>query len=518
MSENLLTELVQQNHTDREILEAFRAARLPEKLINQLYELLGHMDYPLAVRSSGLLEDSLDQPFAGVYETYMVPNVAASREERLRDLIVAIKLVYASAFTNAAKSYLGATAPVPETEKMAVAIQQLVGRKHSQSQRFYPSFSGVARSHNYYPFGDNMKAEDGVAYLALGFGKTVVEGGRALRFCPRYPTALPQFSTVDDIRDNSQKNFYALDLQPERTNPLDPFLLDHLDISAAETDGTLGAIASVYSPENDRITDGISRPGIRLVTFASILKRRAFPLPEILSTLLTFGERGMSAPVEIEFAVNLPKSLDDDAEFACLQMRPLVVMHESIDVQKKERAHPERILCTSPRALGNGRIDNLCDIVLIDPEQFDRKNSRTTADDIGELNALLHEQNRPYLLLGPGRWGSADPYLGIPVKWAQISAARVVVETGMHDITVTPSEGSHFFHNMTSSHVGYLTVNPHINEGKIDWRWLRKQPIKRKLNNGLQWIQLPPDQPLNVLIDGRSAHAAIFKSASSNST
>ena len=512
MTENLLTEFVQFNRPDQEIIDAFRKAQLPETLVRGLYELLGRMHYPLAIRSSSMLEDSLDQPFAGVYETYMLSNVAVGREERLRDLIIAVKLVYASAFTSNAKSYIGAAAPVPETEKMAVIVQELEGKQRMDGHRYYPSFSGVARSYNYYPFGEKMKAEDGVAYLALGLGKTVVEGGRALRFCPRYPRALPQFSSVDDIRDNSQKYFYALDLNPDSVDPYTPFKLDRLDIIKAEEDGTLGPVASVYSPEDDRITDGISRHGIRLVTFAPILKQRHFPLPDILSSLLAFGERGMSSPVEIEFAVNLPEHLDDPAEFACLQMRPLVVVHESVDVLEEERKHPKSVICSSPRALGNGEITGIHDIVCVDPDFFDRKNSSQTATQVGELNDLLKNQSRPYLLIGPGRWGSSDPWLGIPVRWGQISGVRVVIETGMPDVPVTPSEGSHFFHNMTSFRVGYLTVNPHIKQGSIDWKWIRKQSVMERRDNGLRWIHLP-DRPLFVMIDGRSSHGAVFRSA-----
>lgn len=510
MSENLLTELVQRNLDDRETIDAFRRARLPEALIHHLYELLGPMEYPLAVRSSSMLEDSLEQPFAGVYETYMLSNLAPSREERLRDLIIAIKLVYASAFTSSAKLYLGASAPIPETEKMAVIIQQLVGRRWKRGPRFYPSFSGVARSYNYYPFGEKMTPEDGVAYLALGLGKTVVEGGRALRFCPRHPKALPQFSSVDDIRNNSQKMFYTLHLNPDSVDPFTPFELTQLDIREAEADGTLAPVASVYSPQDDRITPGISRPGVRLVTFAPVLRNRSFPMPEILSSLLAFGERGMSSPVEIEFAVNLPEKLDEPAEFACLQMRPLVVMRESVDVAAYEREHPNSVICTSSRALGNGTIKNICDIVCIDPDEFDRKQSRETAIDVGDLNAALRKAKRPYLLIGPGRWGSSDPWLGIPVNWGQISGVRVVVETGMPDINLTPSEGSHFFHNMTSFQVGYLTLNPHQKQGWINWDWIRQLPAKQKLANGLRWIQMDHD-PLLVMIDGQSSHGAIFK-------
>ncbi len=511
MSANLLTDVVQRKLDDRDLVRAFRDAKLPAALVKKLDELLGLMDYPLAVRSSSLLEDSLDQPFAGVYETYMLPNTATNRRDRLRDLVTAVKLVYASAFTQQAKTYIGAAAPVPETEKMGVIIQQLVGRQWNKGERFYPSFSGVAKSYNYYPFGEKMRAEDGVAYLALGLGETIVEGGNALRFCPKYPKALPQFSSVNDVLENSQKKYCALELNPDSVDPFSPFELATLDVHEAEADGSLAPIASVYSPQDDRITDGISRPGTRIVTFAAMLKRRSFPLPEIISELLSCGERGMSAPVEIEFAVNLPKRLDEPAEFACLQMRPLVVMHEAVDIEAAQHEVSNTIVCSSPHALGNGLIEGLHDLVYIDPEQFDRSHSRATAEAVGELDSQLRAAQRPYVIIGPGRWGSSDPWLGIPVNWSQIAGARVIIETAMSDIVVAPSEGSHFFHNMTSFRVGYFSVNPHLGDGgEINWQWIRKLPVERKAENGLHWVRLA-DRPIVVMIDGRSSRGIMYR-------
>lgn len=508
MAENDLYSIALDQETpDERLRRRFLAAELPRELVEDLRALVQFFAGPLAVRSSSLLEDSHLQPFAGVYETLMLPNTGGGVEERTRELCRAVKLVYASTFAARARSFIRATPFLLEEEKMAVVIQRLFGRWHGS--RFYPTFAGVARSHNYYPHGP-VRPEDGVATIGLGLGKLVVEGAGGLRFCPRYPRHLPDFSSVEDILENAQRSFYALDLQTstefaEEVGAPQP---TRYDIAQADQDGVLPLVGSVYSPQDGRISDGVARPGVRLVTFASILKHDRFPLPALIDELLQIGSWGMGGPVEIEFAGDMEGGPDAPRRLAFLQMRPMVVAHERVQIDF-DRLPPDALLCSCDRALGNGRNQSIRDVLLVDPADFDRARSRETAAAIGELNAHLQEEGRPYLLIGPGRWGSSDPWLGIPVEWSQIAGARVVLETGFEGLHVQPSEGSHFFNNMTSFSVGYFTVNPHLGEGTLDLDWLRARPAAAERPNGVRLIRL--DEPLTILIDGRSAHGAIVK-------
>lgn len=361
---------------------------------------------------------------------------------------------------------------------MAVIIQKMVGQEHNG--KFYPDFSGVARSHNFYPTSP-MKSEDGIVSVALGLGQIVVEGGRAFRFCPKYPKHILQLSTPRDFIENSQKRFYALDMDCTDQENLvrSEGHLKSYSLDVAEEDGTLQRIGSVYSPENDAIYDGLSRPGIRLVTFSPVLKMNLFPLSEIVDLILKLGTDGMSMPVEIEFAVNLGSSDGVPKEFVILQIRPMVLNRELEELEIRD-VRKEQILCKSSTVLGVGRIEEIYDIVSIDIDSYDRAESRETAQVVTRLNNKLVAEDRPYLLIGVGRWGSADPWLGIPVTWDQIAGARVIVESGFRDFTVTPSQGAHFFQNITSAMVGYFTVNPDKEDGFIDWEWLRNQRIHEK--------------------------------------
>lgn len=511
LSENSLTELALGETADDIINEAFQRATLPAGLVEDLRGLLELMDYPLAVRSSSMLEDSLEQPFAGIYETFMLSNNSPDFKTRVDDLCAAVKMVYASTFSTGAKAYMRSMPHQPDIDHMAVIIQKLVGRPQGNGARFYPHISGVARSYNYYPFGQ-MKAEDGVAYIALGMGRTVVEGRKALRFCPRYPGQLPQFSQVDDILENSQKDFYALSMVPKACVKrwIAQHDLEHNQISIADEDGTLSQVSSVYIPEDNIITEGTARSGVRVITFASILKHGTFPLTSIINRLLELGYHGMSSSVEIEFAINLASIVDGSpSEFACLQMRPLVVMNESVDLDRIE-VQPQDLLCNSPRALGNGRVEDIYDVIYVLPDEFDASQSLKTAFDVGQYNEYIRRLDRPYILIGPGRWGSADPWLGIPVQWGQISGARVIVEAGMPQRPVSPSEGSHFFQNLTSFRVGYLMINQELGEEHMDWDWLRVQgEIVKEGANGLRWLRLA--QPLITLIDGKTNRGVIVK-------
>ncbi len=509
LEDNDLRDFAIQSADDSEIEERFVAAEFPLDVQRELRAYLELVRYPLAVRSSSLLEDSQYQPLAGVYETYMLPNNHQDLEVRLRQLVTAIKRVFASTFLTYAKNYFKVTPYRLEEEKMAVIIQRIVGS--AREERFYPNFAGVARSYNFYPTPP-LTAEDGIVAVALGLGRTVVDGERAQTFCPRFPQHLIHYSAVKDMLANSQREFVALELPPatvpialgeEPPGPVEK----HYPLQVAERDGTLSVVASTYSPENDAVYDGTSRPGVRLVSFAPVLKQHIFPLPEVLTRLLDLGVWGMNTQVEIEFAVELSARRGSPKEFGFLQMRPLAMSRELQELEVDDE-EAQRVLCRSSSVLGNGKLANLRDLVVVDYQRFDRAKSREVAVEVAKINAELVAQGIPYILIGLGRWGSADPWLGIPVTWEQISGARVIVESGLKDIKVTPSQGSHFFQNLTSFRVGYFTVNPGSGDGMIDWDWLGAQPAVREA----QYVRhLHFDDPLVVKINGKRQRGVILK-------
>jgi hypothetical protein len=506
LDENNVRRFALHCENDKELFERFRSARLPEETRTRLSEYLELVHYPLAVRSSSLLEDSRYQPFAGIYRTDMLPNSHKDPAVRLEELTAAIKRVYASTYSQVSKGYIKATSYRLEEEKMAIIIQRLVGTRHEN--RFYPDFSGVVRSHNFYPTSP-MVASDGIASVALGLGKPVVEGELAVRFCPRYPRHVIQFSDTASTLKYSQKWFYALEMEdPEDDSDHSrelPLVKHGLEV--AEHDGTLAAVGSTYSAENDAIYDGISRDGMRLVTFAPILKSNLIPLPEILRLIMDLGRLGMNTPVEIEFAVNYPGDAKAVREFAFLQIRPLVASRESDELDVN--GYPsEQIVCRSDQVLGNGQISDIRDIVMVDIDRFDRARSAEVAIEVGQFNARLMADQVPYLLIGVGRWGSADPWLGIPVSWDQIAGARVILETGFKDIKVEPSQGSHFFQNITSFQIGYFTVNANVPGESLDWKWLKSQPIVEN-KDFTSHIRLK--QPLVVRMNGHSHRGVILK-------
>ena len=492
---------------DEELLNRFRAGGFQAEIREALAAFLERATYPLAVRSSSLLEDSQYQPFAGIYETWMLPNNDPSLEVRLAQLLEAVRRVYASTFSQRSKTYVSASPYRLEEEKMAVIIQKVVGARHGD--RFYPAVAGVARSHNFYPIGP-MQAGDGIAAVALGLGETVVDGETCFRFCPRYPQHLVQFSSVHDILQNSQRSFYALRLSEAGIGDArHRFELQHYDLEAAEEDGTLAAVGSTYSPENDAIYDGISRQGVRLVSFAPILKHGVFPLPELLSLLLEIGTGATSAPVEIEFAVNLSPPPGSPKEFGFLQLRPLALSRELTDLDLG-RVDRRGLICQSPSVLGHGKVDELRDVVVVDYHRFERGRSPDVAREVALINAELAAENVQYLLIGVGRWGSTEPFLGIPVTWEQIANARVIVEAGFKDFRVAPSQGTHFFQNLTASSVGYFTVNPEVDEGFVDWEWLAAQPAVR----ALPFVRhLRFDQPIVIKMNGKNHEGVILKPA-----
>jgi len=522
--------------TDQEILGRFVAAKhFPADAKARLAEFLELVREPLAVRSSSLLEDSQFHPFAGVYQTYMIPNRG---ERRLEELLTTIKRVYASTFYRAARDYIRQTSLRAEDEKMGVIIQKVVGAGHGT--RFYPEISGVARSHNFYPTGP-QKPEDGIAALALGLGRTVVEGGATVRFCPQYPELVP-------VEDFTQTRFYALNLAqsrgaaaasaasragedsameqsgglkpaaPQERSADDPTAAEsaaaprvlgiddeHVqsyELRVAEADGTLRWVASTYSAENDALYDGVSREGTRVVTFAPVLRQKDLPLAAALDALCRLGASGIGAPVEIEFAVDVKAR-----KMGVLQMRPLVINRE-MEALDLDSIATETILCRSTQVLGHGVIRDLRDIVVVAAGTFDRSRSQHVAREIGALNARLVEEHRDYLLIGPGRWGSNDPLLGIPVKWEQISGARAIVESGFRDMSVDPSQGSHFFQNLTAFQVGYFSVNPRLRNSFVDWDWLASQ---RAVHESPLVRHIRLEQGVTVTMNGRDRRGVIVK-------
>jgi CheY-like chemotaxis protein len=502
IAENGLLDFAMSDRQDDEIERRFITASLPESVIEDLRVFLQQVEYPLAVRSSSLLEDSQYQPFAGVYETFMVSNQHPDPEIRLGQIMEAIKRVYASVFNRHAKAYVQATTFRLEEEKMAVVLQRVVGTIHGQ--KFYPEFAGVVRSRNFYPAAP-MKQEDGIAAVALGLGRTVVEGGKCVRFCPRYPRHMLQFSSVEEILSNTQTGFWALEL--DGAHPSNKLREVQFPLADAERDETLRCAGSTFSADNHAVYDGTGRAGTRVVTFAPILKHGLFPLAAILAELCAIGEKALGRPVEIEFAVRMQRNQEDSAEFGVLQMRPLVLSREVEDVALDDVPTGETV-CQSNRVLGNGRTRGLQDAIVVDFHRFDRGRSQEVAQAVAYFNSRMVERRAAYLLIGVGRWGSNDPWLGIPVTWDQIAGARAIVEAGFRDFRVMPSQGSHFFQNLTSFQIGYFTVNPDAGDGFIDWEWLAAQPAdeERDCVRHLHFAD-----PLDVVMNGKEGRGVIYK-------
>jgi CheY-like chemotaxis protein len=459
---------------DEEILHEFLAApSFPADVAAELAAFLDLCREPLAVRSSSLLEDSQFHPFAGVYQTFMIPNSSHSAAVRLSELVTAIKRVYASTFFHSAREYIKVTSLRAEDEKMAVIVQKMVGARHGE--RFYPEISGVSRSYDFYPVGP-QKPDEGTVSIALGLGKTIVDGGATVRFCPRYPDHLQQFFSPRDAQKNTQREFYALQME-DWAAPVSSIADERVvsyDLARAEEDGTLQLVASTYSVENDALYEGVSRPGARIVTFAPILRSRIILLPKALDDLSALGTWGIGTPVEIEFAVNLSVPNGARRKLGLLQMRPLVLSRETEELAIDE-IPASQLICQSSQVLGHGAIRDLRDIVVVSVDDFDRTKSFEVARDVARINDRLVDEERAFLLVGPGRWGTLDPLLGVPVKWEQICGARAIVEAGFKDMSVDPSQGSHFFQNLTAFQVGYFTVSPRVRNSFVDWEWLAAQ-------------------------------------------
>ena len=498
------------------VLDRCLAARFSGELKQKLRRAVASFVGPLAVRSSSMLEDSQLQPFAGIYATYMLPNNHPDPEERFTQICHAVKAVFASTYSDEARAYIARTPYSIEEEKMAVLIQQVAGQAHGK--RFYPHIAGVALSYNYYPIG-HQRAEDGVAMIALGLGQTVVQGGSGVSFSPSDPSILPQFGSTADYLRHTQRTFAALDLSQASVDFRSREGATRLyDLSDAEADGTLGLSGSVYSPDDDTLIDDLRSRGPRVVTFHNVLKWGALPLAPALAELLSLVREGMGCAVEIEFALDAGDwgragSQDREPTLYILQVRPQAT--PSLEgIVELEGIAAERILCKTHRSLGHGIIDGIRDVVFVKRSNLQATETPAVAAQIGEINARLVAEKCGFLLVGPGRWGSSDPRLGIPVKWSQIAGARVIVETAFEDRTVEPSQGAHFFHNVTSFRIGYLTVAKadRLAEGEvaIDEAWLAAQRVELETS---EVVHVRLERPLRVLLDGRRSRGAIIKPA-----
>jgi hypothetical protein len=493
---------------DEEILKHFLHARLPKKLIADLYAFLGVINTPIAVRSSSLLEDSHYQPFAGIYSTYMVPYNKMSRTQTLSLLTEAIKAVYASVYFQQSKLYMTATKNVIDEEKMAIVLQETCGSQHDN--RFYPSFSGVAKSLNYYPIGSE-RPEDGIANVALGLGKYIVDGGVTLRFSPAYPHNILQTSSLEYALRETQTYFNALDLNNIHFTPQvdDGFNLLKINVQDALKDGTLKYIASTYDVQEQMIYDGIYEGGRKIITFANILQHNVFPLAEILTDVLKIAHNEMGRPIEIEFAVNLDYSENKQHTFYFLQIRPIVDSNENIN-EDIGKIQEEDTIISSNSVLGHGITSDVYDIVYVKPEAFNASKNQLIMYDIEKLNKKMIAENRHYILVGPGRWGSSDPWLGIPVKWPHISNAMLIVESGLSNYRIEPSQGTHFFQNLTSFGVSYFTINPFNKDGSFDIDFLNAQEA---IYESEYVRQVRFDNPVIIKSDGRKNIGVVMKPA-----
>jgi len=475
----------------------FLNARLSEKLIVRLEMLLRQTHKPLAIRSSGLFEDSLMQPFAGIFATYILPNSHENLQIRLHQVSQAIKLVYASVFSKTSRDYINAINYKIEEERMAVVIQEVVGNKYNDV--YYPQISGTAQSYNYYPFG-HMEPEDGFAVCAIGLGIYVVSGEKAYRFCPKFPT-LVNNSPKDQFL-NSQVEFYAVNLKDKAINLIDggeEAGLVRLDIDEAEMHGNLKHTASVYDPENDTISPGLDKAGPRIVNFANILKYNYIPLAETISSVLDIVKEALGSPVEIEFAVDLTKDESRRATFYLLQIKPLIGNTDDYTINVDEVDRSSLLLYTES-GMGNGQIDDITDVIYVDKDIFDKSKTKDIALEIEELNKKMYKENKKYVLIGPGRWGTRDPWIGIPVNWTQISNAKIIVETSLPDFPLDASAGSHFFHNVTSMNVGYFSIQHHSEKCMINWDILQKQKIIEQ-KEYIKHIRF--EKPLIIKMDGK---------------
>lgn len=505
MADNDLYPLALSNASDEEILSAFLKGRLPERVRDDLLALTEVVNRPLAVRSSSILEDSHYQPFAGVYSTYMIPHVQDG--ESMRKLLTdAIKGVYASVFYAESKAYMTATSNVIDQEKMAVIIQEVVGKEYDGY--YFPSFAGVGRSLNYYPLNDELP-EEGVAEVAVGLGKYIVDGGRALRFSPRHPHKVLQTSTLDLALRDTQRELYCLNLNEVNGNFKvdDSFNLTRANVQDFKDTDALRLMASTYDPNDLMIRDSAEGRGRKVITFANILRDNAFPLADAVNLMLTEGQHAMQRPVEIEFAGNIENEGEQKGHIYWLQIRPIIDRKEAVD-EELMSLHDSELILRSNTALGHGTTDNITRIVYVRPDTFCSFNNRDIAAEIADINRRMLDSGEGYILIGPGRWGSSDDALGVPVRWADISAARLIVETALNNYRIEPSQGTHFFQNLTSFGVGYFTVNPFGSDDYLDQAYLDAQPAEYE-SKFVRVINF--STPITIGIDGRRTVGLVRK-------
>jgi len=498
MKDNDLWELALLGKNDRKLEASFMKAKLSIDLMIKLELFIKENTFPLAVRSSSLLEDSQYQPLAGTYETYMLPNNSKSDKKRLNELIKAIKRIFASTFRNEAKALLENTAHRIQEEKMAILIQEIVGIQY-ESHRFYPSFSGVLQSINYYPVS-YMKRNEGVAYLALGFGRTIVDGEKCLRVSLKYPNILPQFHSTKAIKNSTQNGFYGLSLKSK----IQEKDLLYYSLNDAEEDGALKWSGSVISQEDNTLRDTLSINGTRIVSFAPILKWDTIPFAELAQEILSIGKKALGCPVEIEFAINI--SQNKKAEFCLLQIKPMVLTGYYSTLKTKEKKD-HNLFCRSSITLGDGSINQIKDLIIIKEDAFDLSQTMQVAKEVSKINDKFKDRHH-YVLCGPGRWGSADPWLGIPVQWNQISQARAIIEVGREELPIDPSFGSHFFQNIISLRVAYFTINPKKKDDLLQLDWLNPCQIVES-NKFTEWYHF--DRPIHITVDGISGIGNIYQ-------
>jgi len=504
IEENKFRKLVKTEDNNNLLAEELVKGKLPDFVRRNIKHIAKTIQGPIAVRSSSLLEDSRTQPFAGIYKTFMLKNNNPDPKKRAEQIFKAVKYVYASTYTKEARSYLEHTTHISEEEKMAVVIQEVVGTNYD-NKRFYPTFSGLAQSYNYYPIPP-MKADEGIVYLAMGLGKTIMDGYKSLKLSPEHPQNLFQFANIREYLNNSQTEFMAIDLSEkdcELTFEQDSNIHKY-DLETAETDGSLKDLASTYSYENDTIYDGIGRQGSRVLTFAPILKYNSFPLVEIIKYLLETFKKMLGSHMEMEFAVDLNPDEDGNIQFNILQVRPMLsrFSHQKVDLEIKEN---QTKIAKSAKTLGNGNIKDVKDIIFVKPETFSTYKTRDIQYEIEKINQKLVLEKRPSIIIGPGRWGSSDPLLGIPVKWNQISSAKVILENTVEQLKVEPSYGTHFYHNVSSLGIGYFMVDNNEEKSFLNYDWINQQ-------NGEDFKYLKHivlEKPLEIKIDGTNGKGVI---------
>jgi CheY-like chemotaxis protein len=506
MEMNNLYKIALSDASDEEILQHFIEGKLPGWIHQDLYAIIDVIRNPIAIRSSSKLEDSHYQPFAGIYSTYMIPMVKDDHQRMVSMITDAIKSVYASVYYRNSKAYIQATANVIDEEKMGIILQEVCGTHYGN--KFYPTISGVGRSINFYPI-EPEKTYDGTANIAFGLGKYLMDGGVGLRFSPRYPKKILQLSSPDLVLRDTQKMFFSLDMNPKsfKSSVDDGINLFKLAIKEAEGDRSFQFAASTFDLENNIIRDGLQSNGKRVITFSNILNYNVFPLAEILGTILEIGQKEMNNPIEVEFAVNLDTPAGEPKVINFVQIRPIVLNDQGIRIDLGDVKTDDSIVY-SKSAMGNGNFRELRDFVYVRPDNFTSAASDKIAPMIEQINERFLSENKSYILAGPGRWGSSDPWLGIPVKWFQISAARVIIEAGLDKFRIDPSQGTHFFQNVTSFGVGYFTVNPYIGDGFYDVDFLASQKVEFE-NEYIRHVRF--EKPLTIRIDGKTNTGVIYK-------